>query len=65
MFVPATFSVVGVKTDGTRVVVSRNESLETAERVLHMVQPGNGYQDIQIEEESKSGKMRRRSPKPR
>lgn len=41
--------VVGVRVDGTRVVISKHESRGVAEKAMHLMQHGSGYSNLQIE----------------
>ena len=58
MFRLSQFCVVGMKIDGTRVILSKNATLDVAERVRHMLLPGSDYRDIGIEDFSKKSAVR-------
>jgi hypothetical protein len=41
--------VVGLRVDGTRVVISKHESRGVAEKAVSLMQHGTGYSKLQIE----------------
>jgi hypothetical protein len=43
--------VVGIRIDGTRVVISHHESRTAAETATHLIQRGPEYSEILIESE--------------
>jgi hypothetical protein len=45
--------VVGVRVDGTRVVISKHESRGVAEKAVHLMEHAGGYSILQIEPRQK------------
>lgn len=47
-----TCRVVAVRTDGSRLVLSRNNAPEVAEKIVGLVKHGTSYSEVRIEPEA-------------
>ncbi|MGQ0633242.1 MAG: hypothetical protein ACT4QC_01420 [Planctomycetaceae bacterium] len=48
MLSPATYSVVGVRADGTRVEISRSDTRDAAEHALSLIASGASWREFHI-----------------
>jgi hypothetical protein len=52
MSTPERYRVVAVRTDGSRLLISRNETLEAAKLKVNLLRHGAGYMEIKVLSES-------------